>query len=122
VFVDSFLRDNGLAVSDDDAGGVGVSDGVSLRPFMQGDVVRLRFTRASNLLVVAMTSVVRFGGATRGPFATLHCDNEGGQPVDLSVAESHLFGVRGVRDCTLSALPNATFLLGRVSWREQQTK
>lgn len=121
VYVDSFLRDNGLAVSDDDAGGVGVSDGASLRPFMQGDVVRLRFTRVSTLLVVEMTNVVRFGGATRGPFARLQCDNEGGVPVELSVAESHLFGVRGVRECTLSAVSNATFLLGRLSWREQQT-
>lgn len=119
VHVDTFLRDNGLAVTDDDAGGVGVSDGLSIRPFMQGDVVRLRFTRTSTLSIIAMTSVVRRDGATHGVFATLQCDN-GSEPIDLSVATSHLFGVRDVRDCTITAVPNATFLLGSVSWRQQQ--
>lgn len=119
VHVDTFLRDNGLVMSDDDAGGVGVSDGLSIRPFMLGDVLRLRFTRPSTLSVIAMTSVVRRDGATHGAFATLRCDN-GGEPIDLSVIESHLFGVRDVRDCTISVVPNAQFLLGSVSWRQQQ--
>jgi hypothetical protein len=100
-------------------GSVGVSDGVWQRPFMAGDTVQLLFSQPATVTGVVAACVERAGGETaRGPFATLSCD-AGKVTSDLVLTDSHLFGLRNVSECMLTASGDATFALAEIRWRAE---
>ncbi len=108
-------RTGGLAALADGSG-VGVSDGAHVRAFVDGDVVRLAFSAPSTLTRVVAAGVERSGDASvRTPFALLTCDQLPER--ELTLADSLLYGVSDVSDCTLRATSAATFALSELRWR-----